>query len=298
MRLSTALGLAAVSTLITLLWWAGGFALLGWWLVGLQREFQTILAAQVSALRGGAPHALAGLLGFCAAYGFLHAAGPGHGKLLVAGTAIGSMTTARRMAAIAITGSLAQALFAILLIYGGLAVIGASARATIGASEAWALPAGHAAVAAIGTVIALRGLRAWPGRHTHDHGHAHGPACGCGHHYGPDAREITAARGLAGAAALVGAMALRPCAGAMMLLAIAWSMGLAAAGALGVLAMGLGTAAFTVAVALLAVSGRATALAGFGGGRRGARLLSALQLGTGLLLALSGATLLLASLHR
>lgn len=93
--------------------------------------------------------------------------------------------------------------------------------------------------------------------------------------------------------ALVGAMAARPCAGAMMLLAIAWSMGLAAAGAAGALAMGLGAASFTALVALLAVFGRETTLARFGAG---GRLLPALQIGAGLLLATSAGALLVAPL--
>ena len=285
--------LAALALLAAAFHWTGSFAALAWWNVGLQRALQSILAARVSALQDGAPHALAGLLGFCAAYGFLHAVGPGHGKLLVAGASVGGAATARRMVAIAIAGSLAQALFAVVLVYGGLALIGATARATIGASETWAQPAGQSAVAAIGAVIAWRGARAWH-RAAPIRGHAHGPACGCGHHHGPDPREAAAARGFAGAAALAGAMAIRPCAGAMMLLAIAWSMGLAMAGALGVFAMGLGTAAFTVAVALIAVSGREAVLARLGGGRWTARLLPALQLGAGLLLVASGTTLLIA----
>ncbi len=296
MRVKVMIAGVAAAAALGALWWSGGFAILAWWIVGLQRELQSTLAAEITALRGGEPHALAGLLGFCAAYGFLHAVGPGHGKLLVAGAAVGSAASARRMAGIAVAGSLAQALFALVLVYGGLALVGATARATIGASETWALPFGHAAVAAIGLTIAVRGLRTWRvARPGHGHHHDADHACGCGHDHGPDLRTAAAATGFAATAGLVGAMAVRPCSGAMMLLAIAWSMGLAAAGAAGVLAMGLGTAAFTVVVALLAVSGRETTLASFGDGRA-ARLLPALQIGAGLLLAVSGTTLLVSSL--
>ena len=87
---------------------------------------------------------------------------------------------------------------------------------------------------------------------------------------------------------LVGAMAARPCTGAMMLLAIAWGMGVAGAGAAGVLAMGLGTALFTVAVAVLAVFGRAQALARLNLGRLGGRLVPALQVVAGVLVATAG----------
>lgn len=295
MRLNLLLG-AVVALAVAFAWQAGGLQLLAWWLLGLQRGLQSLLAAQVAALRAGEPHALLALVGFCAAYGFLHAVGPGHGKLLVGSAAVGTGATARRMAAIAVAGSFAQSLVAIALVYGGLAVVGATARATVGASEAWAVPVGNAAVAAIGARIVVRGVRGWralppPGAHDHDHHHA----CGCGHH-GPHPREAAEAQGLPGILALVGAMAARPCTGAMMLLAIAWSTGLAAAGAAGALAMGAGTAAFTVIVALLAVLGRDTALARLGGRAGGRRLLPALQVAAGLLLVSSAGALLAATL--
>lgn len=303
MRLSLLLG-AALAGALLVAWQAGGLQLLGWQLLGLQRELQSMLAAQVAALRAGEPHALAALLAFCAAYGFLHAVGPGHGKLLVGAAAVGAGATARRMAGIAVAGSLAQSLAAIVLIYGGLALVGATARAAVGTSEAWAMPVGNAAVAAVGAWIVVRGVRAWRSAgpahgdgqlHRHDHSHdAHG--CGCGHRHGPDLGEVSAARGLAGALALVGAMAARPCTGAMMLLAIAWSMGLPGAGAAGALAMGVGTACFTVVVALLAVLGRETALAWFESERAGRRVLPAMQIAAGLLLVTSGGALLVSTL--
>lgn len=300
MRLKLFLGALAAAALL-LAWQAGGLRILAWWLLGVQRELQSLLAAQVAALRAGEPHALVALIGSCAAYGFLHAVGPGHGKLLVGGAAVGTGATARRMAGIAVTGSLAQSLLAILIVYGGLALVGATARATIGASEAWALPVGNAAVVAVGVWIIVRGVRAWralpprsdPG-HAHAHGHTH-DACGCGHRHGPDAGELAAAPGLSGTLALVGAMAARPCSGAMMLLAVAWSTGLAAAGVAGVLAMGAGTAAFTVNVAFLAVLGRETALARLAGISGGRRLLPALQIAAGLLLVSSAGALLVST---
>ncbi|MBP7003561.1 hypothetical protein [Amaricoccus sp.] len=315
MRVSLVLALALAAALLVA-WQTGAAQVLGWRLLGLQRDLQSLLAAQVAALRAGEPHALAALMGFCAAYGFLHAVGPGHGKLLVGAAAVGTGATARRMAGIAVAGSLAQSLVAIALVYGGLALAGATARATVGASEAWAIPVGNAAVAAIGLWILVRGVRAWRAaardihgsdhhhhhdhsHHHHDHGHHHHDhhdACGCGHRHGPSAAEVAAAPGLRGTLALVGAMAARPCTGAMMLLAIAWSTGLVAAGVLGVLAMGAGTAAFTLAVALAAVLGRDTALGWFEGARAAGRVLPALQIAAGLLLTASAAALLATAL--
>lgn len=106
-----------------------------------------------------------------------------------------------------------------------------------------------------------------PAAHVPAHLHDPHGACGCGHPHGPDPEAAAAAQGLGDMRALVGARAARPCAGARRLLAVAWSMGLAAAGAAGALAMGLCAASFTALVALLAVFGRETTLARFGAGR-------------------------------
>ena len=71
---------------------------------------------------------------------------------------------------------------------------------------------------------------------------------------------------------------------------IAWRMGLPAAGAAAALAMGLGTAAFTLIVAWLAVTSRDAAFLGAGEGRAARLLAPALQIGAGgLMLVVGGA---------
>jgi nickel/cobalt transporter (NicO) family protein len=67
-----------------------------WWLAQTQQALQAALAGHFQALRGGDPAAFRSLLGLCAASGFLHAPGPGHGKALVAGGTPGTRATALR----------------------------------------------------------------------------------------------------------------------------------------------------------------------------------------------------------
>jgi nickel/cobalt exporter len=277
MRLTAALLVAAAALGALLVWQSGAHHALFWWAAQAQHRVQDTLAAQVQALRAGEAGALVTLLGLCAAYGFLHALGPGHGKLVVSGAAVGSRATARRMGAVAVAGSLAQAGVAIVLAYGGLALFEATARGTVEAAERWIVPAGNLAVAGIGGWLVWRGLRALAAARRPAHGHDHG----CGHRHGPTATEVERASGTGATLALVGAMAARPCTGALFLLVIAWRFDLAAAGAAGVVAMGLGTAAFTLLVAVLAVAGRDTALFAAGGGRAGRLLAPGLQVAAG-----------------
>jgi ABC-type nickel/cobalt efflux system permease component RcnA len=290
MRVIAAALLAGLALAALALWSSGVFQALGFWLADQQHALQSTLAAHIRALRAGEPAAFWSLVALCGGYGFLHALGPGHGKALIAGAAVGTRATALRMAAIAVIGSLAQAAVAILAVYGGFAAFEATARGTVAAADHWVAPVGNLAVAAIGGWILWRGIGALPAR-AGDPGHE-----GCGHAHGPGAEEAAGATGIGATLALVGAMAARPCTGAIVVLVIAWRMGLAAQGAAGVVAMGLGTAAFTVLVALLAVTSRDAAFLTAGDGRAARLLAPGLQiLAGGLILGISG-TLLVGAL--
>ncbi len=289
--LLAAAGLAAFA-----LWAAGGFDVVAWWLLQQQREMQATLAAQIQALRAGEPAALWSLIAVCAGYGFLHALGPGHGKALVAGVAVGTRATARRMALIAVAGSLGQAAVAIAIVYGALALFTVTARETVQGVDRWAAPAGNAAIALVGIWILWRGLRALPAaRQSAEAGESHHDHC-CGHAHGPTEREAAEATSLRATLGLIAAMAARPCTGALVVLVLAWGFGLPGAGIAAVIAMGLGTAAFTVLVALAAVSGRDAAFLAAGDGRRARLLVPGLQIAAGGLIFAIGGMLALSTL--
>ncbi|MCB1351186.1 MAG: hypothetical protein KDK03_00465 [Rhodobacteraceae bacterium] len=294
MRLTAILALLVLAALIAFVWWSGAYQTLLWWAARQQHVVQTALASRIQALRSGDGAAFWSLVGLCAGYGFLHALGPGHGKLLVTGGSLATQVSARRMALIALAGSLAQAGAAILIVYGSLALLSGTVKGTMAASEGWITAFGNAAIALIGGWLLLRGARGMraalrAGHHAHDPGH--GPGCGCGHAHAPDPEAVARAAGPMDTALLIFGMAARPCTGALMILVIAWRMDLRLAGVASVLAMGLGTAAFTALVAVLAVTSRDTALFATGGGQAGRIAAPALQIGAGLAILVIGASL-------
>ena len=301
------LGLAMLGAVLALglVWALGGLDGLAAQALAAQRGFRDALAGSLRALRAGQDGALWGLVALAFGYGVLHAAGPGHGKVLIGGYAVARRSALWRMAALAVAASLAQALVAVVLVYGALGLFGAT-RAMIGeAGEGWMVDAGHMVMALVGFWLFWRGLgglarQVRPTQGTqddhphHDHPRNHAPQadCGCGHRHAPSLAETEAAAGWGEKAALIAGIAIRPCTGALMLLVLTWQLGLVWTGIAGVLAMGAGTALVTVAVAALAVGAREGLLSGFSGLSRARLLLPLLETGGGLVIAAVALSLL------
>lgn len=270
------------------LWGLGGAGQVTLWAKTGQAETQRAMARLLRALQAGDPGALAALLGLCFAYGFFHAAGPGHGKILIGGYGVAARVGALRLSALALASSLAQALSAVLLVYAGVFVFDLTRQHMVGLAEEFMAPISYGAIALVGVWLALRGTRRLRAladrRHKHDHD---GSCASCGHRHGPALAEAEAVTGWRDAVALIGAVAIRPCTGALFLLILTWRMGLELAGLLGVLAMGLGTASVTLAVALGSVTLREGALARLAEaeGNGVARALPLMEIGAGVIIA-------------
>lgn len=303
---------AALAGLAALwLWGFGGAEALARAAAEGQREVQNAMAGALRRLKAGEPQALLALWALCFGYGVLHAAGPGHGKLVIGSYGLGRRVALGRLAGLALASSLAQAATAVLLVGLGLAALGwtherMSALADRGLAVLSAL-----LVAGIGGWLLWRGIRALrrslaPVRH-HPGPEAHDPmlvpaldlgapaaaVCAtCGHAHGPTAEEAARVRSWREAAALVAAIAVRPCTGALFLLILTWRMDIWAAGVVGAFVMGAGTAAVTVAVALASVSLRESALLSAGSGPALARALGAAELLAGALVLAVAAELL------
>lgn len=262
------LGLA-VAAVLAVLWLTGGYAALQAWVFQAQREVQTTLAAAVRAIKTGQPGALLGLVTICFSYGVLHAAGPGHGKMLIGGYGVGRRVPVVALSSIALAASLVQAAVAVAVVYAGVAVLGWTRAQMDGVAENIMAPAGMIAITGVGVWLMWRGFRgmrrAWavdvPAGHHHGHDHDHAHDDPCGHAHSPGLDEVSALTGWRDTAALIAGIAVRPCSGALFLLILTWQLGIGLAGIAGTFAMGLGTGLVTIGVALLAVWAREGALA-------------------------------------
>jgi len=281
-RLTIALALILALGLVAFFSLDGPQALASW-AMDSQRAAQNAMAGALRALRAGDAGALATLMALAFGYGVAHAAGPGHGKLVIGAYGVSGRVRLPRLAGVALIASLAQATTAVILVYAGVMLFDLTRTQLGDLADRRMMQASALAIGAIGLWLAVRGgRRLWRGAHRAGHDHCES----CGHAHGPSPDAIAAAAGWRELAALIGAVALRPCTGALFLLVLTWRMGIDAAGIAGTYAMGLGTAVVTVAAATAAVTLRAGALSALGRGEGIlARALPAAELAAGLAVA-------------
>lgn len=293
-RLLTLAALLAGAALIWL-WGSGGFDQLARFAAGEQRDFQNQIAGTLRGLRGGEAGAFWVLMGVCFAYGFFHAVGPGHGKVLIGGYGMGRKVPVMRLSVIGFLASMGQAVTAVLLVYAGVWLLNLTRDAMIGVTENIMAPASYGAIALIGIWLVWRGLRKLTRKPAHSHGHEHGhehdhhghdAACAeCGHKHGPSVEEVNNIRTLREAVGLIGGIAIRPCTGALFVLIITWQMGIGMAGIAAAFAMALGTATVTVAVGIAAVGLRGGLLGGLAGSQAATKVVPVVEIAAGVVIA-------------
>ncbi|MCY3773177.1 MAG: nickel/cobalt transporter [Gemmatimonadetes bacterium] len=236
------------------------------WIWAMQNEFLLQLTQELESLRGkdGVGWALV-LTSFL--YGVLHAAGPGHGKIVLTTYLLTHRSRLNRGIVMGATAALLQGITALLLIYIPIGLGGWLPIETDKASL-WATRVSFVLLAIVGLYLLIRAagalsesvrrLRRETGDVRHDHAdHAHGAGRGCRHM--PSAAEIDTVGSRHAAAGVVLAIGLRPCSGAVFVLILAIAMDLIWYGALSVIAMSIGTAITIVVLAIIATEARAWA---------------------------------------
>jgi ABC-type nickel/cobalt efflux system permease component RcnA/ABC-type uncharacterized transport system substrate-binding protein len=258
-----------------------------------QAEFYQSLSSTLSRVRqDGSALVLLSALAF--AYGVFHAAGPGHGKVVIASYLVASGEALKRGILISFASSLAQALTAIALVLVLSAVLGAGAQA-LGLTAYWLEAGSYAAIAGLGLMLVWRKGRALITMlRGGDVAHDCGP--GCSHHsHIPDPETLAGPFNWRRAVAAVLAVGLRPCTGAIVVLVFSLSQGILWAGVFATFAMAFGTAITVSAIAVLAVMAKSTALRMAAGGN-GVLAVRGLEIMAGLAMVAFGALLLLGML--
>jgi nickel/cobalt transporter (NicO) family protein len=297
------------------------------WLVEWQQAFQSGMMVALRALDND-PSALWQVLVLAFVYGVLHAAGPGHGKAVIASYLLAERAKIGRGVILSFVSALMQAFVAIALISFMYFVIGASAAQTTQAAYVLEIISAFL-ILMLGLYLVLRAIRTdgpWTGADgprmgqngprmgeygpsalsdtnpsaVSHHGvadaggHVHGSHCahGCAHHVAPSHLSETWSRR---DFIPVLAAGLRPCTGALLLLVFAFSRGVPHVGIAGVLAMALGTALTVATLALLTVASQnvMARLAARGGGRFAGLLMRGVELAAGLFVVLIGALMML-----
>ena len=271
-------------------------------IMGMISTLQSLFSAHIIAgLKefSQSSEAVWGLLGISFIYGVVHAAGPGHGKAVIAAYVLASKTALKRGIGMAVAAALLQALVAISLV--GLFSIVLRATASGLSSMAGRIEKiSFAAVALVGLWLLwgkagrLASLLAPQEVQDHHH-HHHGEACGCGHSHAP---IVPHEAGMCDMALAVLAAGIRPCSGAILVLVFALAQGLFGVGIAAALVMGLGTALTTSVLACLAVLTRHTAIRMSGGTESllGQRVITGLEVLAAAFVAWMGAAFLFAGL--
>jgi ABC-type nickel/cobalt efflux system permease component RcnA len=302
------------------------------WINENQAAFSRALKNALILLRQD-PSAIFSLVGLSFAYGVFHAAGPGHGKAVIASYMIANEVELRRGVVLSFISALLQGLVAILVVGAAFVVLRhLGIHLTV---ATWTMEvASFAMVALFGAwllVKKIRGLRMRvvrvPQTSTATAGLFDGPSAGrsatglsfkaveidddhdyqgdgdyceaCGVSHMPDPKMLGAKNfNLREAWSAIIAVGLRPCSGAILVMSFSLLNGLYLGGILSVLAMSIGTAITVTILATLAVGAKDLALKVSGpGSRTGRRIGHAIEIGGALFVLLVGLSLLGASLQ-
>jgi nickel/cobalt transporter (NicO) family protein len=282
------------------------------WARDQQQIYYGAMSGALNALKSGSTATAAWtLLAIGFAYGVFHAAGPGHGKVVISSWLLATENDLKRGLVVAFLSSMFQAFTAIILVT-TLYFVVASVGGVVRDVTAYLESASYAMICGIGLYLAYTALRDWiklPAMkaqsastpfafeivHSHeDDPHVHDEHCG--HAHAPEPKDLRGDWSMAKALSLSLAIGLRPCTGAILVLLAANAIGLAWAGIAATLAMGFGVFLTVSTIAIITVYGKNFALKlARGDNQKLSTIVRALKLGGGAAIAFMGAIMLLGS---
>lgn len=203
------------------------------------------------------------LMLFSLIYGVMHAVGPGHGKVVIVTYLATHPAQLKSSLKLTFAVSILQGGVAIMLVTLLLGIMQLSSR-YLHQSSFWLEKGSFLLVAVLGLLLCYRAIKRLyiqvkalkPQKITIQRiqplaaDHVHSDDCGCGHHHLPSAQELQAGDDWRTRLAIVLAMGMRPCSGAIMVLLFAKVIGVYWWGILSALAMAVGT---SLTISLLAL---------------------------------------------
>nr|WP_304187598.1 nickel/cobalt transporter [Hafnia alvei] len=233
-----------------------------------QKSLHQSMSQLLQQVGDNAKHAGLTLVALSFAYGVLHALGPGHGKVVITTYLATNPSRLRSSVRLTLAASLLQGLVAIALVSGVLGVLQLSTR-YLHQSSFWLEKASYLLVVVLGAALCWRALRKVfalrrqtpstplqisaikPLNQSAHQEHRHSANCGCGHKHVASDSEIAAATTWKTQFAVVAAMGMRPCSGAILVLLFSKVIGVYGWGILAAMAMAAGTALTISGIALL-----------------------------------------------
>ena len=256
-------------------------------ILAFQTEFYRSMTGAVSQMKADGTAGF-WLMGFAFLYGIFHAAGPGHGKVVVSSYVLADRAVLKKGILLAFLSSLVQALVAISLVsiaaillkftqkqlMAQALMLEKASYAIITLLGVWLLfraarSVRTIALKALGSGVSSPQLHSSAQDHHHDHHHHHhhhhhshddhtheDHACGCGHVHMAEPQEVKQLHSLGSFLTAAVSIGLRPCTGALIVLVFALAQGVYWAGIAATFAMAVGTAITVSLIASLAVGAR------------------------------------------
>ncbi|CNH00813.1 nickel/cobalt transporter [Yersinia pekkanenii] len=229
-----------------------------------QKSMHQQMAQLLQQVKANPHQAGLALMMFSLIYGVLHAVGPGHGKVVIVTYLATHPAQLRGSLKLTFAASILQGGVAILLVTLLLGVLQLSSR-YLHQSSFWLEKGSFLLVIALGILLCFRAIKRLyqqvkalkPRKITIQRipplaaYSIHSDDCGCGHRHLPNAQELQAGDDWRTRLAIVLAMGMRPCSGAIMVLLFAKVIGVYWWGILSAIAMAIGTSLTISLLALL-----------------------------------------------
>ncbi len=240
-----------------------------------QRELHQELAGLLRQVKENPMQSGMTLAGFSLVYGVIHAIGPGHGKIVITTYLATHPSRLKSSLKLTFASAIVQGLVAILLVSVVLGVLQLSSR-QLHQSSFWMERGSFILVMLLGLLLCwralkrvlqtIKSLRPAPAMHIRrlsplgNETHIHDEHCGCGHQHVPSDQQLQAGGDLRTQVAIVLAMGLRPCSGAIMVLLFAKVIGVYSWGVISAITMAVGTSLTVSLIGVLVFYSRALAV--------------------------------------